>query len=141
MTLSQLLKRLKMTKKPELQKELLLQAWNENENFYVGLNYSCDPTYVVKADRIAHIDEDDGDPGNFSFKDFIILFDKVTQVDIEPKEARSLIIDAANVANVQEWNNFYRRILQKKLQDDVPMEIVAQILSEITGKPIQAPQS
>jgi len=135
MTITQLLKRLKMTKKPEIQKELILQAWQENENFFVGLQLSCDPTTKVVVDKVAHFDVEDDAPGSFSFQDFINLYDQVTQVDMDPSKARELILDAAAEANAAEWNHFYRRILLKKLQDDLPMDVIAKTLSELTGIP------
>lgn len=136
MNLSQLVKRLKMTKKPELQKELILEAWQSCDEFFVGLQLSCDPTTRVVVDKIVQIDTDDGITPTFTFKDFINLYDKVTQVDADPNEARELIIDAALEADFNEWNLFYRRILLKKLQDDLPMDIIAATLSELTGIPI-----
>lgn len=133
MTIAQLLKRLKMTKKPELQRELILDAWQNCDNFFVGLQMSCDPTSKVAVQKVVQIDTDDGVAGTFSFDDFVRLWDKVTQIDADPEEARELIIDAAMTADFTEWNTFYRRILLKKLQDDLPMDVIAQVLSELTG--------
>lgn len=133
MKLSQLIKRLKMVKKPELQKELIKEAWQSCDEFFVGLQLSCDPTTRVVVEKIANIDVDDGQPGTFTFQDFIVLFDTVTQIDADPDKARELIIDAAMTADYHEWNFFYRRILLKKLQEDLPMDIIAETLVELTG--------
>ena len=133
MNIAQLVKRLKLTKKPDLQKELILEAWKKCEHFFVGLQMSCDPTSKVAVSKIVSIDADDGAPGTFTFEDFQTLWDKVTQVDANPEEARELIIDAAMTADFAEWNTFYRRILLQKLQEDVPMDVIATVLSELTG--------
>lgn len=133
MTITQLIKRLNMTKKPELQRELVLEAWQNCENFFVGLQLSCDPTTAIPVSKIPEIDFDDGSPSDFTFNDFITLYDKVTQVDVDPADARELIIEAAMVADFTEWNTFYRRILLKKLQEDLPMDVITKVLAELTG--------
>ncbi len=133
MKVAQLIKRLNMTKKPELQRELVLEAWQSCDNFFVGLQLSCDPNTKIPVSKIPEIDVDDGFESTFTFEDFMTLYDKVTQVDVTAEAARELIIDAAGVADFTEWNTFYRRILLKKLQNDLPMEVIAQVLSELTG--------
>lgn len=133
MKISQLIKRLKMTKKPELQRELVLEAWQSCDNFFVGLQLSCDANTKIPVSKIPEIDVDDGFESTFAFADFMTLYDSVTQVDITPEAARELIIEAASIADFTEWNTFYRRILLKKLQEDLPMDVIAQVLSELTG--------
>ncbi|MNY21359.1 hypothetical protein D3C86_1548980 [compost metagenome] len=122
-----------MTKKPELQRELILEAWQSCDNFFVGLQLSCDPTTVIPVTKIPEIDFDDGSESEFTFSDFITLYDKVTQVGVDPAEAREFIIEAAMVADFTEWNTFYRRILLKKLQEDLPMDVITKVLAELTG--------
>lgn len=136
MKVTQLIKRLKMTKKPDLQKELILQAWEECEYFFVGLQLSCDPTTRLPLSKIVQIDEDDGSVSTFTFDNFVDLYDRVTQIDITEEDARNLVIEAAITADMEEWNLFYRKILLKKLQDDLPMDVIAATLSELTGIPI-----
>jgi hypothetical protein len=136
MKVTQLIKRLKMTKKPDLQKELILQAWEECEHFFVGLQLSCDPTTRIPLTKLVQIDEDDGSGSSLTFEQFVDLYDQVTQINVTEEEARELIIDAALRSEMDEWNLFYRKILLKKLQDDLPMDVIASTLSELTGIPI-----
>lgn len=133
MKISKLLKRLQLTQDPELQRELLLEAWESCDSFFVGLQMSCDPNVTVPVTKIPDIDAPDDGSGDFTFNDFLTLWDEITQVDVDPEVARLKIIDAAMCANVTEWNLFYRRILRRKLQEDVPMEIIVELLSSLTG--------
>lgn len=94
---------------------------------------SNDSQSKVILEKIPEIEEDDGFEGNFTFEEFASLFDKVTQVNANKEEARLLVLDAANEADVYEWNNFYRKILLKKLHLDLPMPVIIETLKELTG--------
>lgn len=133
MNLIQVIKRLKMAKKPEIQRELILDAWDKCDIFFVGLQMSCDSETKIPLEKIPEIPQDDGAESEFSFNDFLNLYDEITQIGIDPEVARAKVIDAAMVADVQEWNMFYRRILLKKLQDDLPMDTIITVLQELTG--------
>lgn len=135
MKITQLIKRLGMVKKPELQRELVLEAWQSCDEFFVGLAMSCDKNSIVPVSRIPEIDVDDGIDGGFTFDDFQILWDKITQVGADPKEVRGLLLDAAEASEFTIWNTFYRRILLRKLHEDMPMNVINQVLSELTGIP------
>jgi hypothetical protein len=136
MNIPQLIKRLKMTKKPELQRELLFEAWTSCDEFFLGLAMSMDQTVTIPVSKVPEIDKDDGYEGELAFKDFQALWDKITQVDANADDVRVLLLEAADIAEFNIWNNFYRRILLRKLHDDMPMDVVNQVLSEVTGIPI-----
>jgi hypothetical protein len=136
MNIAKIIKRLKLSKNPKLQREVILEAWQNCDEFFVGLQFSCDPTTKVKVEKIPEITYDPADIGYispFTFKDFTKLYDQVTQIDIDTETARSLIREAASIADAEEWNVFYRRILLKKLQNDVPFDLIKTILAELTG--------
>ena len=129
-------KRLKMAKKPELQLEIIKDAWENCDEFWTGLQMSCDKTTSIPLEKIVAIETDDGNASEFSFQEFVNLYDQITQVGADPVEAKALVIDAAMRCEFNEWNMFYRKILQKRLQDDLPMELIGQELSKLTGIPI-----
>lgn len=133
MTPYKIVKRLTMTKKPEIQKEILLEAWQTCDEFFVGVSMSADQDTKVVLEKIIEISP--GEPENppFTFQEFVGLYDKITQIDCDPNEAREATIDAAMRCDANEWNQFYRRILLKKLHDDLPKEIIQQTLIELTG--------
>jgi len=133
MNVAQVIKRLKMAKKPDIQRELILDAWENCDTFFVGLQMSCDKDTVIPLEKVPEIPQDDGAESDFTFNDFLRLYDEITQVGMDPAKARELVIDAAMIADVAEWNTFYRRILLRKLQDDVPMELIVEVLQELTG--------
>lgn len=136
MNIPQLLKRLKITKKPELQREILLEAWSSCEEFFIALSMSIDSTVVIPVTKFPEIEIDDGFEGEFTFANFQALWDEITQHDANPEEVRIKLLDAAGICEFNMWNNFYRRILLRKLHEDVPMDVVNQVLSEVTGFPI-----
>lgn len=118
------------------QRQALMEAWESCEDFFVGLQMSMDPQAVPNVPSVPKIDEADDGTGSYSFEEFTVLFEKLCS-DINPKEAKKLIISAAMRANVSEWNLFYRKILRKNLQDSLPMGLVADVLQKLTGIQIQ----
>lgn len=138
MKLSQFLKRLNITTDPKLQRSLILEAWETCEQFFVGLQFSSDPHYQVQISKIIEMTDDDGYSGSFTFEQFVELFGKATDPKIDPEEIKKLILAAANECNFHEWNLFYRKILLKKLHKEVPMDIITDVLAELTGyeKPV-----
>lgn len=133
MKLSQFLKRMEITKNQSLQRELILDAWQNCEQFFIGLQFSVDPQYQVCLTKVPELQEDDGFEGTFTMDKFIHLFEKATDPNADPAEIRILALDAANESNFYEWNLFYRKILLKRLHDDMPMDLITNILSELTG--------
>lgn len=109
------------------------KAWeNDAEEFFIGLSMASNPDLIFGLDKVPAIDEDDDDPGNFSFSDFYVLAMKLANKELEGDAAKEAVENAAMIANVKEWNLWYRRILLKSLTKYLPMDVIQKELIRLT---------
>ncbi|AUZ95055.1 hypothetical protein FDI40_gp283 [Agrobacterium phage Atu_ph07] len=127
-----IVKYLTNTKDRTLQEQIVNDAWTKCSIFFVGLDLSSNDA-IPKVSKIPAITPDGSDPTEWDFDDFLTLFDTVTQIDIEEDEAKTLVREAAMQAPDEDWNLFYRKILQKKLHEEVPMDVITSVLKKLTG--------
>lgn len=114
---------------------LIKWAWdNDQENFFVGIDLAVSPHYDFGIDKVPEIqDEDDEIESAFSFSDFYNLAMKLSKGELIGLEARTAIRDAAMIANVREWNLWYRRILLKNLHKHLPIQTIQNELIRLTS--------
>lgn len=110
------------------------RAWNECEEFFLGLQMSMDATARPPLEKVPLFEEeDDGFEGSLSFAEFTTIWALITAEGCTAETARDVVRDAAERANVTEWNLWYRRILLKSLHKDLPMDRVVEVLKELTA--------
>ena len=116
--------------------KIITDAWNrDSEEFFLGLQYSMDPLVDYKIHKCPRYEEDIDEDGDFTFDDFFILTNKIIKAkNISLEEIQDLIRDAASKANPKEWNNFYRRIILKELQNDIKISSIIPVLSKLTNQ-------
>ncbi|AXH72729.1 MAG: hypothetical protein [Caudoviricetes sp.] len=120
--------------------KLLKQAWdNDSEKFFIGLQISLDCDVDFKCTKVPAWD-DDGADELLDFEKFYELYIMVKNNKLTETEINSIILEMANSSGSKEWNLFYRKILLKKLQDDLPMDIIIEFLKGIEEKSTNVPQ-
>lgn len=113
--------------------KVIEDAWKaESEDFWIGLDLSLNPTIDFKVERVPEIDDEDDGTGNFSFNQFHNLAVALAQDPLDADARYKLLSEAAMVANVKEWNLWYRRILTKSLHKYLPMEEIRKQLTRLT---------
>lgn len=120
----------------EKQKHIIRHAWkNDITNFFVGLEIATNPTYDFGIDEVPLIDDDDdGYEGDFSFDEFYDLANRMLSRELVDRKAKEALYEAASVANITEWNQWYRRILLHTLPKVLPMNIIKETLMELTSE-------
>lgn len=103
-----------------------------NREFFVGACLAYDPLITFGVKKVALIEEeDDGNPGTFTFKQFLDLANKLRARELTGHAARDAINDAALSSNISVWNGFYRRILLKDLKIGIEDKTINKILGKI----------
>lgn len=117
------------TKKSKL--KVLQQAWdNDSEKFFIGLQISLDNDVDFKCKKVPAWNDDDMSE-KLNFEKFYEFYMNVKHKILSNESINDTIIELANESGSKEWNIFYRKIILKKLQDDLPMDIIIEFLSTI----------
>lgn len=134
-----ILEQLKKAKSDKKIDSIITKAWeSDSQEFFLGLQYSIDPLYDYKVSKVPEWDLDgqpDDGSGDFTFEEFykltqFICFSKLITIE----EIDKAIIDAAQKANMTEWNLFYRKIILKKLHKELKMDVIAKSISRLTNQ-------
>lgn len=113
---------------------LIRVAWEEDcEDFFIGLDLATNPSINFGLTAVPEIDEeDDGAPGTLTFAHFHKVALNIASGELDPAQTTKLLEDCALTANVSEWNLWYRRILLKSLCLHLPMEVIQNVLIQLT---------
>lgn len=113
----EIIEKLSNTSSRRDKEQIILNAFlDDSHEFLTGARLALDPLVTFNVAKVAEIIEDDFDPGDFSFADFLDLAKKLRNRDLTGHAARDAIIAAANRCHVATWNQFYRRVLLKDLK-------------------------
>lgn len=99
--------------------------------FFLGLRLALDPLVTFDLTKVAEIIEDDGEPGDFSFADFLTLAHDLWRRKMTEAEARAAINNAAERCHTATWNLFYRRILLKQLNIGLQPKTINKVLNKL----------
>ena len=113
---------------------LIRAAWEEDcEDFFIGLDLATNPTINFGLAAVPEIDEeDDGTPGTLTFEHFHKVALNIASGELDAGRIGKLLEDCALTANVSEWNLWYRRILLKSLRLHLPMDVIQNVLIQLT---------
>lgn len=118
------------TEKEEIISKAFLSG---NREFFIGAKLANDKLISFGVKKVALIEEeDDGDPGTFSFDDFRDLCDKLSERKLTGHAARDAIFDAASQSNISRWNEFYRRILLKDMKIGCETSTINKVLGNLS---------
>lgn len=112
---------------------VLKNVWNSNdEDFFIGLDLATNPQLDFHVDRVPALDEEDDEPGSLTFAQFYELAMVLAHETPSDNDIHRLIEETALIANAQEWNLWYRRILLKSLHKHLPMDVVVSNIARLT---------
>jgi DNA ligase 1 len=103
------------------------------EQFFLGARLACDPLITFGQKKIAEILEDDGDPGNYTYADFVELAEALRTRKLTGHAARDAIHAAAERCHAPTWNQFYRRILLKDLGVGLDESTINKVLNKLAS--------
>jgi hypothetical protein len=131
-----ILQKLRAAKSKKAQEKIITDAWkSDSEEFFIGLELAVDPNLKFGLTAVPEIqDPDDGDPGSLKFEDFLALTQDLSAGRCAAEDARRRIVEAALRCNVTAWNQWYRKILLKNLQNQLPMDVITTVLSRLTKR-------
>ena len=123
------------TSKRTEKEQIIMDAFMQGErDFFVGAKLAYDILITFGVKKVAEIsEEDDGDPGTFTFSDFLKLAEDLRYRRLTGHAARDAIHAAAERCNVSMWNTFYRRVLLKDLRCGIDTSTFNKVLKKLSG--------
>lgn len=114
---------------------LLKQAWDsDSESFFIGIQISLDNNVDFMQENVPAWDDNDDVSESLNFEDFYNFYLKTKSGEYTKEEAKTKILELANKAGSREWNEFYRKILLKRLHYDLPMDIITTLFKQIADE-------
>jgi len=127
-----ILARLAATQSRKEKEQILLEAAQaDSHEFFQGMRLALDPLASFGITKVAEIVEDDGEPGDYTFAEFLELTRKLRNRELTGQAARDSIHTAATRCDVATWNGFYRRLLLKNLNVGIDVPMVNKVLQAI----------
>lgn len=127
-----ILARLAATQSRKEKEQILLEAAQTNSHeFFQGVRLALDPLVNFGVAKVAEIIEDDGEPGDYSFAEFLELTRKLRNRELTGQAAHDSIHTAATRCHGATWNGFYRRVLLKDLNVGINVPMVNKVLQAI----------
>jgi len=117
-----------------LEKEQLIQtAWDSGIiEFFEGAQMAYDALRTFGVKKVPLIESDDTSDTTtmFNWDRFKSISQKLESRELTGNQARDVLRGAANVANVRDWNCFYRRVLLKNLKCGITETTINKILEK-----------
>lgn len=112
---------------------ILEQAWNDELlTLFEGLNLCYDYLRTFYLKKVPYIhDEDNDNESIYDFNDFKELLHNLETRSVSGNVAKNLLHDAALIANPNEWNYFYRRIILKDMKCGITEKTINKVLTKI----------
>lgn len=109
--------------------EILKQAAEEGlTEFFDGIRMALDPLYTFGVKQVPTKDNDDGQ--GLSWDNFLQLAEALYRRELTGHAARDAINLAMGVATQDQWNHFFKLILQKDLRCGVSEKTVNKVLKK-----------
>ena len=119
-----------------LAKEAILEAAATEglTEFFDGLRMALDNLYTFGVKQVPIKQEDSGQ--GLAWTNFVELADALYRRKITGHEARDAILLAMGVATKEQWNDWYRLILQKDLRSGISEKTVNKVLKKTDIAPV-----
>lgn len=105
-----------------------LAAEEGNNEFFDGCRIALDPLITFGIKQISEKKDITGN--GLSWEVFTLALTGLTTRNVTGNAARSMINSLMNVATFQEWNNWYRRILNKDLRCGVSEKTINKVVAK-----------
>ncbi len=127
-----LIQQLETTSSLNEKKSLIMAAYHGgNREFFIGAKFAYNKLISFGVKKVPAIDADDDGSNGFSFTDFTALANRLRKRELTGHAARDAMAAAAEVANVTEWNNFYRRVLLRDLKVSAGASLINAVLKDV----------
>lgn len=132
-----IIKLLEATTKRTEKEAIIKQAWAAGcTEFFVGARMAYDAlvSFGVKKVPLIEGEDDPNFTSTFTWDKFVDIANKLEHRELTGNSARDVLRSAANVASVEDWNLWYRRILLKDLKCGITEATVNKVLEKEGAK-------
>lgn len=131
-----LIEHLEATSSLNEKKGLIKEAFMAgNREFFTGARMAYNKLISFGVKKVPLIEEDqplnEAEQERFSFGEFAALANKLKRRELTGHAARDALLDAAEIADVREWNTFYRRVLLRDLKVNAGASLINAVLKDI----------
>ena len=108
--------------------QVLLSAMEEGlDEFFAGVRMALDPLYTF---GVKQVPESKVDGQGLKWEIFLDLAEKLNKRELTGHDARDAILLTRDIATMDQWNKFYRRILIKDLRCGVSEKTVNKVAKQ-----------
>ena len=115
---------------------IMKEIANNNVNFFSGCRLALDPMITFGVKQVPQSKKDG--PG-LAFAEFVSLATQLRDRELTGHDARDAIEETMNEATVDEWNNWYRRILIKDLKCGVSEKTINNVVKKTKRSDLKIP--
>jgi|TARA_Y100000034_G_scaffold121132_1_gene164976 DNA ligase-1 len=115
---------------------IMKEIANNNVNFFSGCRLALDPMITFGVKQVPQSKKDG--PG-LAFAEFVGLASQLRDRELTGHDARDAIEETMNEATVDEWNNWYRRILIKDLKCGVSEKTINNVVKKTKRSDLKIP--
>ena len=124
------LSQLEKAKSSNTRKKIIKKAWDsDSEDFFVGVQLCLDKTIPIIT-SVPEWEGEDSTPGELTMERFYSI---VQSMRISSTNLHETAIQISETAGIDEWNKWYRKILNKTLNNELPMNDIIEVLQELTS--------
>lgn len=125
-----ILSQLEKAKSPNTRKKVIKKAWeSDSEDFFVGVQLCLDKT-IPKIESVPEWEGEDSTPGELTMERFYSI---VQSLKTPSTNLHETALQISETAGIDEWNKWYRKILNKTLTNELPMNDIIEVLQELTS--------
>lgn len=127
-----MLQKLRECKTKTSKKKYIKKLWDfDAEELFLGLELSMDNGIDFGTKSAPLWDDSDDGMVTLDFNKFYDLCMLIKYKKINKSLVPEKILELANEAGTDEWNNFYRLIILKKFHTTMPLKEIEEVLKEI----------
>lgn len=121
---------LEKAKSSNTRKKVIKKAWDsDSEDFFVGVQLCLDRTIPIIT-SVPEWEGSDSSPGELTMQRFYSIVQTMREASTD---LHKTAIQISEMSGIDEWNKWYRKILNKTLTNELPMDDIIEVLQELTS--------
>lgn len=139
MTPLEVIHKLKEAKNVKEKETIIAKAWEDgSDDFFEGIQYAFDPFSSFGVTEVPYILDEDDEPDEVGMKKFTYLLNQLRRRWLIELAAEDAIADLCDIAGVEDWNEWYRKILLKNFKGIITAHQANKVLKKLAKTEVKA---